>query len=99
MYKLYRDLGRCRLVCGNPREDKDFAVYTFNANGWLVGWRRRGMTYSCGLDGRAQRTRFAEAWGRRFLRTVSLSASELMRNARGPEKFWRPGAVPQITPN
>ncbi len=92
MNKMYRDLGRFRLVCGNPRTDKDFEVYTFNANGWLVGWRRGGINYRCGLDGRAQCTHYAEARGRRFLRSAELSVSELERECaqvRGALEAWK----------
>ncbi|MDO5297633.1 MAG: radical SAM protein [bacterium] len=76
-YRLLRDLGRFRLIVGNPRASADFAVYTFNANGWLVGWYRGGTAYRCGLDGRALAVRCAEAQGRRFQRSYELSGTEL----------------------
>lgn len=90
--QLIEELGQRRLVLGNPRADGQFSIYTFNRNGWLVGWYRAGQAYSCGFDGRALRSVRVGEGSQGFVWSQPLSDAELDREialAQNAVQRWR----------
>ena len=90
--KSYSELGETRLVLSDRGDPLRFETFTFNRNGWLVGWCRNGQAYSCGFDGSALRSVRVGSGGQAFVWSLPLASAELAQEvarAREVIKRWR----------
>ncbi len=75
--RLVANLGRWRVIKGHPERGEDFAAYSLNEQGWLMGWYLEGHNYRCGLDGSVKCTWPVRRQGQCFWRTRTLSEEDV----------------------